>query len=252
MALCGSALQAALVGPQERFAAGCRSLAKLATAYVLSIAEKQPFHSGNLAVAFLAAITFLRVSGATRRLSEFTGSIQVVYRQYTRYQCLCTTCIMPVYCLYMPGATSPNPRSYLLWLNPSRMLPRVNSKAGSASFSALNSTANLVSAACRTGKSRPPQPRRPTCHRFRAASKFANSTLTDPAQNTRYSAAAARNGSTAYNVAVSDFMHSPGITEVNLTRHTRRAGQSIRIRGEEEMTGAAAVNVVIADGTRVV
>jgi hypothetical protein len=44
-------------------------------------------------------------------------------------------------------------------------------------------------------------------NQFRAASKFAHSTLTDPTQNARYSAAAARTGSTAYNVAVSDFMH---------------------------------------------
>ena len=88
--------------------------------------------------------------------------------------------------------------------------------------------------------------------RFRAASKFAHATLVDPRQNARYSAAAARTGSTPYNVAVSDFMHSPVITEVDLPGYTERAGQFIRIRAEEKKIGAAAVNVVIADGTRVV
>ena len=58
-----AALGAALAIPQERFAAGCRSLAKLATAYLLVLTEKQPFQSGNLAIAFLVAITFLRVNG---------------------------------------------------------------------------------------------------------------------------------------------------------------------------------------------
>jgi hypothetical protein len=89
-------------------------------------------------------------------------------------------------------------------------------------------------------------------HRFRAASKFGHSTLTDPKQKARYSEAAAKSGSTAYNVAVSDFMHSPVITEVELTGYTGRAGQFIRIRAEEKKIGAAAVNVVIADRTQAV
>jgi hypothetical protein len=88
--------------------------------------------------------------------------------------------------------------------------------------------------------------------RFRAASKFAHSTLTDPKQKARYSAAAAKTGSSAYNVAVSDFMHAPVITEVDLSGFTGRAGQFIRIRAEEKMIGAAAVQVVIADGTQAV
>jgi hypothetical protein len=88
--------------------------------------------------------------------------------------------------------------------------------------------------------------------RFRAASKFAHSTLTDPKQKARYSAAAAKTGATAYNVAVSDFMHAPVITEVDLSGFTGGAGQFIRIRAEEKMIGAAAVEVVIADRTQAV
>ena len=57
--------------------------------------------------------------------------------------------------------------------------------------------------------------------RFRAASKFAHSTLSDPIQRTRYSAAAAKTGSTAYNVAVSDFMHWPVITRLTVDRSPR-------------------------------
>ena len=88
--------------------------------------------------------------------------------------------------------------------------------------------------------------------RFRAASKFAPSTLTDPTQKARYSAAAAKTGSTAYNVAVSDFMHAPVITEVDLTGFTGGAGQFIRIRVEEKKIGAATVKVVIADRSQTV
>ena len=58
-----AALGAALGAPKERFTAGCRSLAKLATAYILALTERQPFQSGNVAMAFLVGITFLRVNG---------------------------------------------------------------------------------------------------------------------------------------------------------------------------------------------
>jgi death-on-curing protein len=58
-----AALGAALEAPKERFRAGCRSLAKLASAYILALTEKRPFQSGNLAIAFLVGITFLRVNG---------------------------------------------------------------------------------------------------------------------------------------------------------------------------------------------
>jgi hypothetical protein len=88
-------------------------------------------------------------------------------------------------------------------------------------------------------------------NRFRAASKFAHFTLSDPKQKARYLEAGAKTGSSAYNVAVSDFMHAPVITEVDLTGYTGRAGQSIRILAEERMIGAMAVNVVIADQSKV-
>jgi hypothetical protein len=41
-------------------------------------------------------------------------------------------------------------------------------------------------------------------------------------------------------------------TELDLTGYTGRAGQFIRIRAEKKKFGAAAVNVVIADGTEAV
>src|ERR1051326_1753372 len=34
-------------------------------------------------------------------LCNFTGSIQVVHRHYTRLRCLCTTCQVRVTCLYI-------------------------------------------------------------------------------------------------------------------------------------------------------
>jgi prophage maintenance system killer protein len=56
------------------FAAGCHSLAKLATSYLLALSEKQPFQSGNLAIDFLVAITFLRVNGRVFSAEEVSAA----------------------------------------------------------------------------------------------------------------------------------------------------------------------------------
>jgi hypothetical protein len=51
-------------------------------------------------------------------------------------------------------------------------------------------------------------------------------------------------------VAVSDFMHCPVITEVDLTGYTGRAGQIIRMRVEEKKIGAVAVDVRVENDSR--
>ena len=127
---------------------------------------------------------------------------------------------------------------------------QLKGKIGNLVYYKLNGKPCVRSVPHRTVPSTPAQKNNQT--RFRAASKFAHSTLTDPKQKARYEAAAARTGSTAYNAAVSDFMHPPVITEVDLTGYTGRAGQLIRIRAEEKKIGAAAVSLVIADRTQAV
>src|SRR5258708_5280506 len=51
--------------------------------------------------------------------------------------------------------------------------------------------------------------------RFGLASKFAKATLTDPIQRARYEQAARGTDASAQNVAVSDFMHAPALTEID-------------------------------------
>jgi hypothetical protein len=48
-----------------------------------------------------------RVTDFMLVLWEYTGSTQVVHRQYTRSRSLCTTCEVPVYCLYTPNHQPP-------------------------------------------------------------------------------------------------------------------------------------------------
>ncbi len=64
-----ASLAAALAQPRERFAATGGPLAELAAAYGAAIANTQPFLSGNACMAFLIAVTFLRVNGLV-----FTGA----------------------------------------------------------------------------------------------------------------------------------------------------------------------------------
>jgi hypothetical protein len=88
--------------------------------------------------------------------------------------------------------------------------------------------------------------------KFGRASHFASAVLTDPTQKTRYERAAAGTDGSAQNLAVSDFMHDPVITEVDLSGFTGQAGEVIKIRAEEDVLGAAAVRVSIANRAKTI
>lgn len=90
-------------------------------------------------------------------------------------------------------------------------------------------------------------PERKNQSRFGMASRFANAVLKDPAQKARYQKAAEGSDRSAQNLAVSDFMHAPTLAEIDLSSYTGRAGERIRVRAEEGVLGAAAVDVSIAD-----
>jgi hypothetical protein len=83
--------------------------------------------------------------------------------------------------------------------------------------------------------------------RFAQASKFASSVLSDPTQRARYEQAAQGTPATAQNLAVSDFTHSPTLSEIDLSGYTGAPGEAIRIKAEEGRLGAVAVKVVIGD-----
>ena len=88
--------------------------------------------------------------------------------------------------------------------------------------------------------------------RFALATSFARSVLTDALQRVRYERAAQKTLLSAHNVAVSDFMRSPTLAEIDLSRYSGRAGEFIRVVAEEGKIGAAAVKVAIADAAKVV
>ena len=88
--------------------------------------------------------------------------------------------------------------------------------------------------------------------RFGQASRYAKAVLIDAAQKARYEAAAKSTGASAQNLAVSDFMHSPNLVEIDLSEYTGRKGERIRVQAEEGVLGAAGVKIVIADRTKAV
>jgi hypothetical protein len=83
--------------------------------------------------------------------------------------------------------------------------------------------------------------------RFGSAGRYAKAVLTDPIQEARYEKAAKGTKGSAQNLAVSDFMRFPKLTEIDLSGYTGRVGEIIRVRAEEGVLGAAGVKVVIAD-----
>ena len=55
-------LDAIVIRPKERFAAGVTELTQLAACYATDIAVNRPFKTGNLASALLISATFLRAN----------------------------------------------------------------------------------------------------------------------------------------------------------------------------------------------
>jgi hypothetical protein len=163
--------------------------------------------------------------------------------------CLYSACVLPVYC---PPTSK---LSVAHWFFMAKSVPdpsgrKLKGRVGNFVYYELNGNTYVRTVPRREEPPTPAELRNQS--RFRAAAKFAHATLTDPEQNARYAAAGSRCGSSAYNVAVSDFMRAPVITEVDLTGYTGQTGQSIRIRAEEKKIGASTVNLVIADSAKVV
>ena len=96
------------------------------------------------------------------------------------------------------------------------------------------------------------RPEKKNQSRFGLAGRYGKAVLTDPVQKARYEKAAKGTQGSAQNLAVSDFMHFPKLTEIDLSGYTGRAGEVIRVRAEEGVLGAAGVKVVIADGAKAV
>jgi hypothetical protein len=88
--------------------------------------------------------------------------------------------------------------------------------------------------------------------RFKLASKYARAALADPASATRYVKAAQKTGRSAQNLAVSDYMLSPKLAEIDLSGYAGRTGERIKIVAVERDVGAAEVTVVIGDRTKAV
>jgi death-on-curing protein len=93
-----AALEAALVTPKERFAAGSVELHALATCYALALVRLRPFISGNGATAFLLAATFLRANrllftGNETSVAELTRGLargEVTEKHYSKFL-MCNT-----------------------------------------------------------------------------------------------------------------------------------------------------------------
>ncbi|MBP1640241.1 MAG: hypothetical protein H6Q17_1824 [Bacteroidetes bacterium] len=87
--------------------------------------------------------------------------------------------------------------------------------------------------------------------RFQEATLYGKSVLADPTLKEEYKAAAPE-GVTAYNVAVSDFMHAPNIKEVNVSKYTGKTGDTIEVEVTDDFkVMTVSVTIYNADGSEV-
>ena len=86
---------------------------------------------------------------------------------------------------------------------------------------------------------------------FKEAIKYAKSVIADPEKKAGYKAAAI-NGMSAFNFAVSDYMNLPVILELDLSGYTGEIGSSIRIKAIDNFkVVSVSVSIFKADDTLV-
>jgi hypothetical protein len=87
--------------------------------------------------------------------------------------------------------------------------------------------------------------------KFREAVMYAKSVLADPGMKQKYQSAA-KDGETAFNVAVADFIKLPVIEEIDPAAYTGQPGEKIRIRATDSfMVKQVSVGIYQSDGSRV-
>ncbi len=86
---------------------------------------------------------------------------------------------------------------------------------------------------------------------FQRATLYGKAVLADPAKKAAYNAAA-KDGQSAYNVAVADFFHAPDIDTIDISGYTGKVGDSIKITVTDNFqVSEVTVSIYNADGTEV-
>lgn len=86
---------------------------------------------------------------------------------------------------------------------------------------------------------------------FQRAVLYGKSVLADTERKATYGAAA-KEGQSAYNVAVADFFHAPDIDSIDISGYTGKAGDTIKISVTDNFrVSEVSVGIYNADGTEV-
>jgi hypothetical protein len=87
--------------------------------------------------------------------------------------------------------------------------------------------------------------------RFQRATIYGRTAVADPNLKADY-IAAAKEGQTAYNVAVADFFHAPDIDSIDISGYTGKVGEVIKIKVTDDFkVSEVKVSIYNADGTEV-
>ncbi len=88
-------------------------------------------------------------------------------------------------------------------------------------------------------------------NRFQEAVLYAKGATADPELKASYQAAA-KEGQTAYNVAVADFLNAPSINEIDVSNYNGQPGSYIQLRAVDDFeVKEVTVSIQNADGTEV-
>ena len=84
--------------------------------------------------------------------------------------------------------------------------------------------------------------------RFREATRYAKRVMADPEARVAYDMAAKEKDAPVQSVIIADFLRSPSIDEMDLTKYDGRAGSAMRIRASDDFD-VVSVEVVISMST---
>jgi hypothetical protein len=109
----------------------------------------------------------------------------------------------------------------------------------------------VVSSKPHMRKGEPSEAQKKQRDRFEEATLYGKSVLSDPALKAAY-AAAAPEGTTAYSVAVGDFLKAPNLKEVDVSKYTGKKGDTIEVKATDDFK-VASVSIAIynVDGSLV-
>jgi hypothetical protein len=124
---------------------------------------------------------------------------------------------------------------------------RAQGKRGNVVFRKDHDEIILAQAPDKSGVA-PPEKQRTHRERFKLAVLYGKTVMADPARKAVYEARAKARGQPAFALRAADFLHGPVVEQIDLSRYTGQAGETLRITASDDF-GVTGVAVAVHDTT---